>query len=261
MPTLRIDDFDLHYETTGSGTPLLLIHGLGSSALDWEPQVAAFSKHYRVITLDLRGHGRSGDPQGAYSISGFAQDITRLLDTLNCGAVHVVGISLGGGIAFQLALDAPLSVRSLTIVNSAPEMILRTPLQKFAIWQRRKLVKWLGLPRFGRILSKKLFPDPANVREREIFAQRFAGNREQAYTATLNALVGWSISACLSELRLPTLVVAADQDYTPVAFKQAYVAQLPNAELVVIPNSRHATPIDQPEAFNRVLADFLRKQA
>lgn len=259
MPTLRLDDFGLYFETAGSGTPLLFVHGLGSSGRDWEAQTAAFAKDYFVIAADLRGHGRSGDPPGPYRIADFAQDLVRLLDHLGCGPAHVVGISLGGGIAFQLAVDAPARVKSLVIVNSAPEMILRTLLQKFAIWQRRKLMKWLGLPRFGQLLSKKLFPDPAQARERETFATRFAGNRVRPYTDTLNALVGWSISAQLGAIHMPTLILAADQDYTPVAFKQAYTAQLPNAELVVIPDSRHAMPMERPQAFNRVLADFLSK--
>lgn len=260
MATLRLDDFDLYYETAGGGTPLLFIHGLGSSAQDWERQTAAFAKDYFVIAADLRGHGRSGDPAGPYRIADFAHDLTRLLDMLNCGPAHVVGVSLGGGIAFQLALDAPLRVRTLTIVNSAPEMILRTALQKFAIWQRRQLVRWLGLPRFGRMLTKKLFPDPAQTHERATFAQRFAANRERPYSASLNALVGWSIAARLNEIHMPTLILAADQDYTPVAFKQAYAAQLPNAALVVIPDSHHAVPMERPAAFNRALADFLGKQ-
>lgn len=259
MPTLRLDNFDLYYETSGSGTPLLFIHGLGSSAQDWEQQTAAFAKDHFVIAVDLRGHGRSGDPPGPYAMTDFARDITRLLDHLDCGPAHVVGVSLGGGIAFQLAVDAPAQVRSLVIVNSAPEMILRTPLQKFAIWQRRKLVKWLGLPRFGRMLSGKLFPDLPQ--QAEVFAQRFAGNRERPYTDTLNALIGWSISAHLHEIRMPTLILAADQDYSPVDFKRAYTAQLPNAELVVIPDSRHALPMERPQAFNRALAAFLSRQA
>lgn len=255
MPTLRLDDFDLYYETAGGGTPLLFIHGLGSSARDWAPQTAAFAKDHFVIAVDLRGHGRSGDPAGPYSIAGFARDIMRLLDHLACGPAHVVGVSLGGGIAFQLALDAPERVRSLVVVNSAPEMILRTAMQKFAIWQRRKLVKWLGLPRFGRILSRKLFPDdPAQA---AAFAGHFAANRERPYTDTLNALIGWSIVDRLGEIRMPTLILAADQDYTPVAFKQDYTARIPGAELVVIPDSRHALPMERPEAFNRALAAFL----
>ncbi len=259
MPTLRIDDFDLYYETAGSGTPLLLIHGLGSSARDWEAQTAAFAKDYFVIAIDLRGHGRSGDPPGPYHIVDFARDLTQLLDHLQCGPAHVVGVSLGGGIAFQLALDAPQRVRSLTVVNSAPEMILRTPLQKFAIWQRRKLVKWLGLPRFGRILGKKLFPDlPAAG---EVFAQRFATNRERPYTDTLNALIGWSIASRLGELKIPTLILTSDQDYTPVAFKEAYTAQIPNAELVVIADARHALPMERPDAFNKAVQAFLSRSS
>jgi 3-oxoadipate enol-lactonase len=259
MPTLRIDDFDLHYETAGNGTPLLLIHGLGSSARDWAAQIAAFAKDHFVIAADLRGHGRSGDPPGPYSIAGFAADHARLLEHLGCGPAHVVGISLGGAIAFQLAVDAPQRLRSLVVVNSAPEMILRSAREKFAIWLRRRLVRWLGLEGFGKMLGRKLFPDPAQTAQREIFLQHFAANRERPYSDSLDALVGWSISARLGEIRMPTLILAADQDYTPVAFKQAYTAQLPNAELVVVPDSRHALPMEKPEAFNQALEEFLAK--
>jgi pimeloyl-ACP methyl ester carboxylesterase len=257
VPIAEIDNTRLYYEDQGSGAPLFLIHGLGSSAQDWENQVAHFAKSFRVIAPDLRGHGRSDKPAGGYSIRRFADDIAGLMSTLRTGPAHVVGLSLGGGVAFQLALDAPQLLRTLTIVNSAPEMILRTWQQKFAIGSRRVIVRMLGLPGFGRMLSKKLFPSPEHGAQRNTFEERFARNDPQAYTASLNALIGWSVSARLGEIRCPTLVITADQDYTPVAFKEAYVAQIPNAHLAVVPDSRHALPMERPEAFNRVLMDFL----
>lgn len=120
MPPLR--HIALYYETHGDGAPLLLIHGLGSSTLDWAPQVAHFSERFRVITLDVRGHGRSDKPPGPYSVPIFAGDLVELLDALHIESAHLAGISMGGMIAFQLAVDAPQRVRSLTIVNSGHEL-------------------------------------------------------------------------------------------------------------------------------------------
>jgi len=81
-----------------------------------------------------------------------------------------------------------------------------------------------------------------------------------SYLDSMRALVGWSVSEHIGEINISTLVVAADEDYSPVSVKEAYVAEMPNAELVVIPDSRRATPVEQPKAFNRVVAVFLARQ-
>ena len=78
MPILRCRDINVYYEIAGAGDPLLFIHGLGSSHRDWEPQVAFFSRHYQVITYDVRGHGKSDKPKGPYSVSQFAADAAEL---------------------------------------------------------------------------------------------------------------------------------------------------------------------------------------
>ena len=117
-----VNDIQLYYEITGQGQPLLFIHGLGSSTRDWEAQVSPFAANYQVITFDLRGHGRSDKPPGPYTLPLFTADTAGLLKALGLDAAHVVGISLGGGIAFQLALDYPELVKTLTIVNSAPAL-------------------------------------------------------------------------------------------------------------------------------------------
>ncbi len=259
MPSVRINDINLYYEVSGEGPPLTFIHGLGSSARDWEAQVAEFAKRYMVITFDLRGHGRSDKPPGPYRMQMFAADTAGLLKTLGLEAAHVVGLSLGGGVAFQLAVDTPGLVKTLVIVNSAPEMIIRTLPERLAIWQRFAIVWVMGLPKMGEVLGKRLFPRPEHAPMRATFAERFAQNDRRAYLDAMRAMVGWSVTPRLGAIRCPTLVIAADQDYTPVSLKEAYVAKIPNAQLAVISDAHHATPVEQPEKFNTVLMEFLSR--
>ena len=260
MAVLRVRDVDLYYEIAGEGQPLLLVHGLGSSTRDWELQVAFFSPDYRVIAFDVRGHGRSDKPPGPYSIPLFADDTAELIRSLGIARAHVMGISMGGMIAFQLAVDAPELVKSLVIVNSAPELILRSFKERVRFLQRLLVVRLLGMRKMGEVLSARLLPKPEHQDLRRKFVERWAQNDKRAYLDSLWALVGWSVAEHLSEIKAPTLVVAADEDYSPVSVKQAYVGRMPHAELVMIADSRHATPVEQPEAFNKVVAAFLARQ-
>ena len=94
-----------------------------------------------------------------------------------------------------------------------------------------------------------------------MFVERWAENDKRAYIDSMRAIVGWSVADHLGTIRCPTLVIAADEDYTPVSLKEAYVAKMPQAELVVIADSRHATPVERPEQFNEALMAFLSRQA
>lgn len=261
MSKLHVRDIDLYYEIAGQGQPILFIHGLGSSSRDWEPQVAFFAKHYQVVTFDVRGHGQSGKPPGPYSIPLFATDTAELIKSLGIAPAHVVGISMGGMIAFQLAVSAADLVRSLVIVNSGPEFILRTFKERIGGLQRLLIVRLLGMRKMGQVLSKRLFPKPEHEELRRVFVERWAENDRRAYSDAMRAIVGWSVSDRLGDIRSPTLVITADEDYAPVSLKEAYVAKIPQAELVVIADSRHATPAERPEQFNEALMAFLSKQA
>lgn len=261
MSKLHVRDIDLYYEIAGQGQPILFIHGLGSSSRDWEPQVAFFAKHYQVVTFDVRGHGQSGKPPGPYSIPLFATDTAELIKSLGIAPAHVVGISMGGMIAFQLAVSAADLVRSLVIVNSGPEFILRTFKERIGGLQRLLIVRLLGMRKMGQVLSKRLFPKPEHEELRRVFIERWAENDRRAYSDAMRAIVGWSVSDRLGDIRSPTLVITADEDYAPVSLKEAYVAKIPQAELVVIADSRHATPAERPEQFNEALMAFLSKQA
>jgi 3-oxoadipate enol-lactonase len=259
MSTILVNNINLYYEVNGTGQPLLFIHGLGSSTRDWELQVQEFSRSYQVITFDLRGHGQSDKPAGPYSMSMFASDTAGLLKTLGIESANVVGLSLGGGIAFQLTADSPALLKTMVIVNSAPEMVVRTFKDKLGVWQRFAIVRLLGMRRMGEVLSKRLFPKAEHASLQATFVERWAENDSRAYQNAMRAMIGWSVTNRLGLITCPTLVISADQDYTPVALKEKYTKLIPDAQLVVISDSHHATPVEQPEKFNAALMDFLVK--
>lgn len=258
MPYFDHDGCSLHYEEYGRGAPVLLVHGLGSSCQDWEYQIPALAAQYRVIVVDVRGHGRSDKPRERYSIPGFSADIEALLEHLQSGPVHLVGLSMGGMIGFQLAVDQPQLLKSLTIVNSAPEVKIKSfgDFRQFA--KRWLLARVFSMETIGKGLGKNLFPAPEQAELRHKIARRWARNEKHAYLASFSAIVGWGVQEKLSRIACPTLVVTAKYDYTPVALKEAYVRLIHEARLVVIEDSRHATPLDQPEEFNRILLEFVK---
>ncbi|MDB4907459.1 MAG: putative esterase [Gemmatimonadetes bacterium] len=261
MPTTRIRDIDVFHEEHGSGPTLLFIHGLGSSTEDWEAQVPFFADRYRVVTYDVRGHGRTTKPREKYSLQQFSDDAAALVEQLGDAPVHVVGLSMGGMIAFQLAADRPDLVRTLTVVNSGPEMVLRTFAQKFAIFQRRWIVQMMGLRKWGAVLADRLLPGDEFVALRGKIVERWARNDKRSYLRALRALVGWTVTARLPAITQPTLILTADMDYTPIPWKQHYTSLIPGARLVIIPNTRHFLPLERPELFNRALDEFLTATA
>ena len=226
MPTLQANDITLYYEEHGDGAPVVFLHGLGSSVRDWEHQVPVLAREFQVLTCDLRGHGRSDRPPGPYSLGLFAADVASLL-------------------------------RSLVIVNSAPEFIIRTTGDRLSLLERLGLVRLLGMRAMGAVLSRKLFPNHEHALLRKTFRARFAQNDRRAYLDSLRALVGWSVTARLGEIACPTLIVTSDHDYTPVAAKEAYAARIAQARLEVIPNAHHAVPVERPKAFNAAVLEFI----
>lgn len=259
MPDIEANGVKLNYEITGQGQPILFIHGLGSSGRDWEYQIDFFSPSYRVVTYDVRGHGKSEKPRGPYSVPLFAADTVALIRALQIEPAHIVGISMGGMIAFELVVSAPELVRSLVIVNSAPALVIKTISERVQLLQRLWIVRLLGMRKMGEVLSQRLLPKAEHAPLRELFVQRWAENDRRAYLDSMRALVNWSVADKLATIHCPTLVIASDHDYTPVETKQAYVAQMPTAELVVIEDARHAVTVEKPAEFNQVLKAFLAR--
>lgn len=263
MPILRVTDLNLNVEHVAArhtgiaaGT-MVFLHGLGSSTKDWHHQIDEFSEGYDCIAIDLRGHGQSDKPAGPYSIKQMATDVSEVLTQLQAPPAHLVGLSMGAQVAIQLALDYPLMVSSLTAINSPASMRPRRIRDKLSVIQRKLLVRVLGMRKVGKVLAGRLFPGAQFTDLRETFAARWAENDSAAYRASLNAILKWDVLGRLHELAMPVLVVAASDDYTPLKWKQVIVEKAPLATLVVIENSRHATPVERPDAFNDALQQFL----
>ncbi|MGA7271515.1 MAG: alpha/beta fold hydrolase [Acidimicrobiia bacterium] len=257
MPQVDINSTSIHYESAGNGSPVLFIHGLGSSARDWERQVDFFAGSHRVITLDLRGHGRSEKPPGRYTIELLARDVSGLIDHLGLSPVSVVGISLGGMVTFQLAADRPDVIDKLVVVNALPDNALLQQ-ARGEIRMRKFIIRFLGLQRMGKVLGARLFPDPDMEEERSVMANRWAQNDKKAYLNSFEAIVDWpGVTARLKQFDRPTLMISSDQDYVALEQKQPYLDALPRIRHAVIDNAHHAVPMERPEQFNRVLAEFL----
>ena len=259
MPTKTVNGIEMYYEITGEGPPLLLIHGLGSSVRDWEFQIPVFKNHYQVITLDLRGHGRSSKPKGPYSIRGFADDVVSLLKSLHLESVHVLGISMGTSVGFELVLGYPEMVRTFIGVNMGVSLPVKTLQEKWAFWKRTLIVKLLSMKKMGEVLGPMLFPDPSQKNLQKMVADRWAENDKKSYIAAMNALKNWSVAESLSQIHVPTLIIASDGDYTSVQLKREYVSKIPSARLIVIEHAHHAVPVEKPEEFNAIVLEFLKQ--
>ncbi|MFX1329049.1 MAG: alpha/beta fold hydrolase [Promethearchaeota archaeon] len=261
MPKEKVKDIEMYYELSGKGENLLLIHGLGSSTRDWEFQVPTFSQDYQVITIDLRGHGKTDKPKGPYTMEMFAEDIAELLEKLGIKSTHTLGISLGGDIAFQFAVDYPHLVKSLIIVNAGIEIPIDSFKMKLEAFKRTFIVKLVGMKKMGKVLAPRLFIKPEQEDLREKLIERWAENDKKAYLSAMRALIGWSIRDKLDKITFPTLIIGSDEDYTPSSIKKEYTALLPNARFIEIKDARHAVPFEKPEVFNEIVMNFLSEQS
>jgi 3-oxoadipate enol-lactonase len=260
MPYHLVNGIRLRYETWGVGsTPLVLIHGLGSSGDDWFVQLPAFAPHFLCVAVDLRGHGLSEKPAGRYSIGVFAADVAALLRALDLPPAHILGLSLGGMVAQQLALAQPQLVRSLVLINTLPGL-WPPPRQIMRMGLHRLTSPWRApdMARIAERVAADLFPDPAAEFFRTQAAARFAANDPAAYhNATLAVARFWPGSA-LQRIACPTLIIAGDADLVvPGVYQERLRKALPHAGFVSIPGAGHACNIDRPEVVNTAVLEFL----
>ena len=217
-----------------------------------------------MLALDFRSSGQSRDlrrPDGPFTVPQFAADARALIEAQALGPTHVVGLSLGGAVAFQLACDAPALLRTMTICNSTPSFQVSGLAAHATILLRRVITALKGPRGMAQLLAPKLFPAPEHAALRARFIERMARNRPGAYAASQRAVLGWRVAEQLPTLAVPTLVVGAEFDYPFLANKQAWVSRMPDARYVEVPGTHHALPVEAPDAFNAVLDDFLQEHA
>lgn len=261
MPFAEVNGTKLRYEVWGVGTtPVVFIHGLGSSADDWFMQFPALAPGYRCIALDLRGHGLSDKPRGRYTVPLFAADVAALLAALEAAPSHIVGLSLGGMVAQQLGVAHPQVVRSLTLLNTLP-----------GIWPPTRQMVSVGLQRFrlGRAptmemvaarVARALFPREEDSLLRDMTAQRIAANDPSAYRRATLAVVRYRPGAALRRIACPVLIMAGDSDQVVSRDYQARLRlSLPQAQWVTVGGGGHACNIDHAGEVNRAVLAFLEQ--
>jgi pimeloyl-ACP methyl ester carboxylesterase len=249
----------LHHTVHGDGgPPVLLLHGLGSCAADWVWQTAALEPAYRVVALDLPGHGASPLPAAGVTIERMADDVAAVAARVSDAPAHVVGLSLGACVALRLALQAPARVRSLTLVNPFACVRLRGPGDVARLATRLALLAAAPMPMLAAHVARRLFPWPEQRALYDAAVASLAATPRRGYAASMRALARFDVRGQLAAIRRPTLVVAGDRDLiVPLGPKLALAAAVPGARVEIVPGSGHATPYDQPAAFNDILLKFL----
>jgi 3-oxoadipate enol-lactonase len=259
MPFFRDADRSLHYLERGQGEAVVLIHGLGSSGADWAFQVAVLESRYRVIVPDLPGSGHSEPPVEGYSIEAFAAGLWRLLDHLSISNTHLVGFSLGGAVALEMAASRPNSVPRLALINSLATYRPHNWRKWMETYVSATLVRMLGMPRAAWLVAARLFPESWQRAMREHTAAALGAVPATSYLGMGLALARWAILDRLDRLSSSVLLIAAENDYTPLAEKVALAKQL-HGQIVIVRGSRHGTPFDSVEATNACLTAFLADQ-
>lgn len=260
MPTARVNGIHLYYETHGQGEPLLLIAGIGYGTWLWIKQIPELSKYFFVIAFDNRGVGRSDKPDTEYTVSLLASDAFELLRALHIKRAAVLGVSLGGFIAQQLALDHPEIINKLILCSTSfggPNMILpKGEVLQFMAFGAGKDTFQQGLElAFAKEYLEK-HPDE--------IAQLTAPMRRNpqpryAYLRQFMAPLTFHSEPFLHKLTMPVLVMAGEADrVVPVENSRRLAEKLPNAQLVTFPNAGHLFLVERANEVNKIIIDFLK---
>ena len=278
MATIDRDGVPIYYETHGEhGEPVLLIMGLGADAHAWEFQVPDFSARHRVVLVDNRGVGRSGKPAGQYTTSQMADDALAVLDALGIRRAHVVGISMGGMIAQELALSHPERVGGLVLAATYAR-----PGEEARQTAGEGAQKIGGVPSPLELLKSGAI-DLSQIDVRQIFqflmpmvlSQAFLVEKREWLQAFFERSMGYGFSvpaflgqvaavmshdtvARLPSLRIPTLVITGLGDrLVPPRHSEELARLIPGARLVTIEDATHGFNFEVPAHFNKAILDFL----
>ena len=267
MPFVQTSGARIYYEEAGHGPPVLLIQGIGVIGQGWQPQVRGLADRYRLIVFDNRGIGAStleAGPAGAVTLASMAADAAAVLDALHVERAHVVGHSMGGVIAQQLALTAPGRVRSLSLlctvgcgrdaVRITPEVLWRgLRMQIGSKRSRRRAFVELILP--AAAADADVDYDQLAAELVPLFGRDLAEHPPIIFTQ-MRAMSQHGAEPRLAELGpIATLVVSAEKDRVTLArYGRALAAAIPGARYIELPAVGHGLPITKPKLVNDLLA-------
>jgi pimeloyl-ACP methyl ester carboxylesterase len=261
-----VNGIHLYYEEVGQGTPLIFVHEFAGDAQSWRPQTSFFARRYRAIAFNARGYPPSDVPEdpAAYSQMQAVEDIRGLLDHLGIARAHVVGLSMGGYATLHFGLSYPGRALSLTVAGAGYGS--GTDREEFrkdsALVVERFAEGMANVAEFysrGPTRVQFLDKDPQGWRD---FHDRLAAGSARGHALTLQGVQMtrpsiFDLGDRLEKLEVPTLVVTGDEDepcLEPALFMKR---RIPTAGLVVLPKSGHTINLEEPEAFNRAVLDFI----
>ena len=269
MPFLTTDDgVKLYFEETSGGTPVIFVHEFAGSLRSWEPQVRHFARRYRCITFNARGVPPSDVPEAVskYSQQRACDDVKAVLDALRIDRAHVVGLSMGGFAALHFGLNYPERARSLLVAGCGygAEKDQRAKVRKEAADMAAK-IEADGMEKFAAAYVQGPTRVQFENKDPRGFAEFKRMLSEHSAKGAAHTLLGvlkerpslYDLEDRLRKLTVPTLVLTGDEDQPCVSPSIFLKRVIPSAGLLVIPNSGHTINLEEPDAFNAALADFL----
>lgn len=249
MPMLIRDGVQLHYEVHGHGPAILLTHGFSSTGQMWAGQVEAFSKHYKLITWDMRGHGASDYPAdpAAYSEQATVADMAALLDAVGETSAIIGGLSLGGYMSLAFHLAHPARTRALLIIDTGPGYKNDDARAGWNATSLRSADRF-DTDGLGRLASGSVETRTVRHRDATGLAHAARGMLTQRDARVIESLPA---------IAVPSLVVVGAEDTPFLAASSYMAAKIPGAKLVTLEGAGHAANIDQPVAFNDAVLGFL----
>ena len=252
----------IYWDEQGQSEPLLLIMGLGYTAHMWHRTRPRLAEHFRTIAFDNRGVGRSDTPAGPYPIALMASDAAAVLDAAEVQSAHLFGVSMGGMIAQEFALQYPTRVRSLilgctaaggpTAVRAEPEA---TQMLKARAGMTPDQAAEAALP---FIYDSET---PRDRSEEDLAIRRPWLPRPESYTAQLQGILAWEAYSRLPAIGAPTLVIHGENDrLVPAGNGKLIADHIPGAKLVLIPHASHLFLTDQPQIAQEAILNFLMDQ-
>ena len=269
MTVARTDDgVDLFYESTGTGAPIVFVHEFAGDMRSWEPQVRHFSRRYRVITFNARGYPPSAVPPdvSSYSQLRAATDILAVMDHAGIEQAHIVGLSMGGFATLHFGLHYPDRARSLCVAGCGygAEVAQRDRFREEAATCGAILLEQ-GMRVFGEKYAHGPTRLPFLRADPRGFAEFKAQLLEHSALGSANTQLGvqrerpslYTLKDALQKLTVPTVIVNGDEDWPCLAPGIMLKETIPSAALAIIPNCGHTMNLEAPDAFNRIVDDFL----
>jgi pimeloyl-ACP methyl ester carboxylesterase len=250
----------VHYERRGSGDPLLLLHGIGSSSRAFRHQLSELSDRFDLIAWDAPGYGQSEDPPTTdFSIEDQADRAAQLLDELQLDSAYVLGVSMGGVVAQLLYLRHAERVRALVLCDTNPGGgATPEPERSERVRQRVQNLERLGAREMARQRAPVLVTPEASPELVQELADIMAEVRPAGYRAAAIALGRTDLTAGLQNIQVPTLVVHGACDrVVPLDTGRQLAESIPGARLVVIPDAGHVSNQERPLEFNAAVSEFL----